>query len=272
MQILNISFSGILIIFGFKFLKRMEWYMYLAVIGIGFLAGFINTLAGGGSAISLPFLIFLGLPVNIANGTNRIAILLQNAVASASYKKKKVLDLKRALPLSIASIIGAVFGALIANNLDEILMRRMVGVVLIIMLILVIFKPSIWIKSQAEKEGTRNTILSFIIFFFIGAYGGFIQVGTGFFLLAGLVLSERLDLVKSNAIKVFLILAYTPLALLIFIINKQVDYKLGLILAIGNMLGAWLGSKVVVSWGPKFVRWILIIALLGSALRLFGVI
>lgn len=250
----------------------MEWYMYPAVVLVGFLAGFINTLAGGGSAISLPFLIFLGLPVNVANGTNRIAILLQNAVATASFKREKVLDIKTAIPLSIASIIGAVFGALIAINLNEMLMRRMVGAVLVVMLILVIFKPEIWIRSQAGQMGSRNYILSFIIFFFIGAYGGFIQVGTGFFLLAGLVLSERIDLVKSNALKVFIILAYTPLALLIFIINKQVDYKLGLILAIGNMLGAWIGSKVAVSRGPKFVRWILIIALAGSALKLLEII
>lgn len=249
----------------------MEWYMIPAVIGIGFLAGFINTLAGGGSAISLPFLIFLGLPVNVANGTNRIAILLQNAVASASFKKEKVLDLKKAWPLALASVLGAVLGALIAVNLNEVLMRRMVGAVLILMLILVIFKPDIWIRSQADKKGAANSIISFIIFFFIGAYGGFIQVGTGFFLLAGLVLVERLDLVRSNAIKVFIVLAYTPLALVVFIINKQVDYKLGLILAVGNMLGAWVGSKVAVSWGPKFVRWILIVALVGSALRLFEV-
>lgn len=250
----------------------MEWYMYVAVIGIGFLAGFINILAGGGSAISLPFLIFLGLPVNLANGTNRIAILLQNAVASASFKREKVLDLKKALPLSIASIFGAIFGALIAINLNETLMRRMVGAVLIMMLILVIFKPDIWIKSQTERKGRTHAVLSFIIFFFVGAYGGFIQVGTGFFLLAGLVLAERLDLVRANAIKVFIILAYTPLALLVFILNKQVDYKLGLILAIGNMLGAWVGSKVAVSWGPKFVRWVLIVALVGSALRLFEIV
>jgi uncharacterized membrane protein YfcA len=247
----------------------MEWYYYPAVVGIGFLAGFINTLAGGGSAISLPFLIFLGLPVNLANGTNRIAILLQNAVASASFHKKKVLDLKRAIPLAVASVFGAVFGALIAVNLNETLMHRIVGVVLVVMLLVVVFKPNVWLKSQVDKTVSGNPILSFIIFFFIGAYGGFIQVGTGFFLLAGLILSERLDLLRSNAIKVFLVLAYTPLALVVFIVNKQVDYKLGLILAVGNMLGAWLGTKVAVSWGPKFVRWVLIVALIGSAVRLF---
>jgi uncharacterized membrane protein YfcA len=138
------------------------------------------------------------------------------------------------------------------------------------MLLLVIFKPDIWIRSNSEVKQKKYPILSFIIFFFIGVYGGFIQVGIGFFLLAGLVLIEKLDLVRANAIKVFLVLAYTPLALIVFIINKQVDFKLGLILAIGNMTGAWVGSKVAVTWGPKFIRWILILALTGSSAKLLG--
>lgn len=249
----------------------MEWYIYAAVILVGFLAGFINTLAGGGSALSLPMLIFLGLPANVANGTNRIAILLQNVVGTAGYHREKVLDIRKGLALGIAAILGAIPGALFAISLNEFVMRRVVGGVLIVMLILIVFKPGIWLKAQAGQVASSNKWVSFIVFFLIGAYGGFIQAGVGFFLLAGLVLVEGMDLVRSNAIKVFLILLYTPLALLIFILNDQVDYKLGLILAIGNMAGAWIGSKVAVSWGPKFIRWVLIVALLGSILKLFEV-
>ncbi|MBN1597686.1 MAG: sulfite exporter TauE/SafE family protein [Bacteroidales bacterium] len=247
----------------------MEWYLYIAVIAVGFTAGFINTLAGGGSAISLPMLIFLGLPANVANGTNRIAIILQNIIATTGFKKAGVLDFKIGYKLGIVSILGAVLGALIAVKLNEALIRAIIGVVLLFMLVLIIFKPDIWIKAQAGKTGSKLSWLSFVIFFIIGAYGGFIQVGVGFFLLGGLVLHEKLDLVKANAIKVFIILLYTPLALVVFILQKQVDYKLGLVLAIGNMLGAWTGSKVAVSWGPKFVRWVLIVSLLGSAIKLF---
>lgn len=249
----------------------MEWYMYPAVVLVGFLAGFINTLAGGGSALALPFLIFLGLPANVANGTNRIAILLQNVVGSAGYHREKVLDLRKGLILGVAAILGAIPGALFAISLNEIVMRRVIGGVLVVMLILVIFKPGIWLKAKAENVGSSNKWISFIVFFLIGAYGGFIQAGVGFFLLAGLVLIEGLDLLRSNAIKVFLILLYTPLALVIFILNHQVDYKLGLVLAVGNMTGAWIGSKVAVSWGPKFIRWVLIVALTASILKLFEV-
>ena len=249
----------------------MEWYFYLIVILIGFAAGFINTLAGGGSSLTIPLLIFLGLPVNMANGTNRIAILLQNIVGTSSFAKEKAIDFKKSVPLVVASILGAIPGALIANDLDELMMQRIVGVILIIILILVIFKPAIWLKPDAEKIRSKNVFISFIVFFFIGAYGGFIQIGIGFFLLAGLSLVEKLDLVKANAMKVLIVMAYTPLALAVFIWNKQVDFKLGLILAVGNMAGAWVGSKVAVSWGPGFIRWILIVALTASSAKLLGV-
>ena len=243
----------------------------MSVVGIGLLAGFINILAGGGSALSVPMLIFLGLPANVANGTNRIAVLLQNVVSTGSFTREKVLDYKIAWPLGIASVFGAGVGALLASYLSEVAMRKAIAVVLLIILFTVIFKPGLWIRPQDSIHKSRPPWLSYIIFFFIGIYGGFIQIGTGFFLLAGLVFTKSLDLVKANAIKVFIILLYTPIALAIFIIQDQVDFKLGLILAIGNMLGAWIGSKVAVSWGPKFIRWILIIALIGSVLKLFDV-
>lgn len=244
--------------------------MYLAVIGIGFLAGFINTLAGGGSALSLPMLIFLGLPATVANGTNRIAILLQNLIGSAKFKKEKVLDTKESLWLVIPAIIGAVPGAFLAVNLNELLMRRVIGVVLIIMLIIVLFKPNLWIKSRAGIVKSKSHWINILVFFCIGAYGGFIQVGTGFFLLAGLVLVNGMNLLKSNAVKVLIVLLYTPLALGVFILNKQVDYTLGFVLAIGNMAGAWVGAKSAIEWGPKFIRYILIVALVLSSSKLFG--
>jgi len=248
----------------------MEWYLILAVIGVGFIAGFINTLAGSGSLLTLPLLMFLGLPANVANGTNRIAILLQNIVGVSSFKKQKVLDFKQGLWLGIPAVVGSVIGAQIAINLNEEMMRMTIGGLLIFMFFIIIYKPDKWIKGRAGEVSAKPGILQLIIFFFIGMYGGFIQAGVGFFLLAGLVLGAGLDLVRANALKVLIILLYTPLALVIFMINNQVDYKLGLILAVGNMLGAFVGAKATVSWGPKFVRYILLIAVFVSAIKLLG--
>lgn len=250
----------------------MDWYLYPVVVGIGIIAGFINTLAGGGSALTLPFLIFTGLPVNVANGTNRIAILMQNIVGTAQFKKDKVLIIKDSLWLVVPAIIGAIPGALLAVNLTDNEMKTIVGIVLVVMLIIVVFKPDLWIKSRAGLVKSRSSWINLLTFFLIGAYGGFIQAGIGFFLLGGLVLVNGMDLLRANAIKVLIVLLYTPLALLVFILNNQVDYFLGLTLAVGNMLGAWLGAKSAFKWGPKFIRYILIIALIVSAAELFELI
>ena len=249
----------------------MEWYIIVAVIIVGFVAGFINTLAGSGSLLTLPLLMFLGLPANVANGTNRIAILLQNVVGVSSFKKKKVLDFKQGMWLGIPAVIGSIIGAQIAINLSDEIMQKTIGALLAFMLFIIVYKPDKWIKGKAGDMNTKPGALKIFIFFIIGVYGGFIQAGVGFFLLAGLVLGAGLDLVRANALKVFIVLLYTPLALFIFIINNQVDYKLGLILAVGNMLGAYVGAKATVSWGPKVVRYILIIAVFVSAIKLLGV-
>jgi len=246
----------------------MEWYLVLAVIGVGFFAGFINTLAGSGSLLTLPLLMFLGLPANVANGTNRIAILLQNVVGVTSFKQQKVLETRLGIWLALPTLVGALLGAQIAIELNEEIMRKAIGGVLVVMFFLILYKPNSWIKEQAGQVKAKPSALQLIIFFFIGIYGGFIQAGVGLFLLAGLVLGAGVDLVKANALKVFIILLYTPFALGIFMYNGQVDYKLGLILALGNMLGAFVGSRVAVSWGAKFVRWVLLFVIIISAGKL----
>jgi uncharacterized membrane protein YfcA len=251
--------------------KKMEWYTILAVIGVGFVAGFINTLAGSGSLLTLPMLMFLGLPANVANGTNRIGILFQSIVASGSFKKQKVLDVKTGLWLAIPSIIGAIAGSVWAVNLTDEIMRIFIGVLLVVMFFIILYKPEVWIKEQAGAVKGKPSLFQMIIFFVIGLYGGFIQAGVGFFLLGGLVLGAGYDLVKANAIKVFLTLLFTIPALTVFIINHQVNFLLGVILAVGSMLGAFVAAKVAVSWGAKFVRYVLLIAIMGSALKLFGV-
>ena len=247
---------------------HLEWYQYFLIIGAGLVAGFINTLAGSGSLLTLPLLIFIGLPPNVANGTNRIAIMLQSLVGSVGFRKQGSLNLRLGLLLGIPSVIGSVVGALIALSIKGKQMERIVGILLILMFFVVLFKPEAWLKGRTEKGLAGSLWLNMFIFFMIGIYGGFIQAGVGFFLLAGLVLGAGLDLVRANAIKNFLVFLYTPFALAVYIIGHQVDYKAGLILSIGSMTGAWLGTRSAVSWGPAFVRYILLVAVLVSAVQL----
>ncbi|MFO7852847.1 MAG: sulfite exporter TauE/SafE family protein [Bacteroidota bacterium] len=250
----------------------MEWYTYLAIIAVGFIAGFINIMAGSGSLLTLPLLMFLGLPANVANGTNRVAIFLQNIVAVGSYKKKKVFEYREGIWLVIPATAGAFIGALIAVHFNEQILRVFIGGLLIFMFFIILLKPERWLREHVGEIEGGPKFWRIVIFFFIGIYGGFIQAGVGFFLLAGLVLGVGADLIKANALKVYIILVYTVIALIIFFINGQVDLRVGLILAVGNMLGAWIGTHVAVSWGPKFVRIILLVAIFVSALKLLGIL
>ena len=249
----------------------MEWYMVLALIGTGLAAGFINTTAGGGSMLTLPLLMFIGLPANVANGTNRVAIFLQNVIAVNRFRKKKVLDLSTDYRLAIPAIIGSVIGALVAVEMDVTLLKKVIAGLMVVMLLIVVLKPDAWVKERAGATEARPTVFQYVIFFFIGLYGGFIQMGVGFFLLAGLVLSCGHNLVKANAVKVLIVLIYTVFSLGIFIYHKQVDIVAGLILAAGNMGGAWLGVHFQVKGGAKYVRYVLIAAMIIAILNLFGV-
>ena len=247
----------------------MEWTDVILIIAIGFFAGFINTLAGSGSLLTLPLLIFMGLPANVANGTNRVAILLQNVVGVGSFKHQKIFDFKEGIWLALPAIIGSVIGAQLAVDIDETMMKKFIGGLLVFMFFFILMKPSRWLKSS-ENIKAKPGLWQIIIFFFIGVYGGFIQAGVGFFLLAGLVLGAGFDLVKANAVKVFIVLLYTAFALAVFMINNQVDYTVGFILAIGNMSGAFIAARYAVRLGAKFVRIILLITLVAAAAKMFG--
>lgn len=251
-------------------MDSIEWYMILAVIGVGIIAGFLNTLAGSGSLLTLPLLMFLGLPANVANGTNRIAILLQNIVGVSSFKQQKVLSLREGLRIGLPATIGSLIGAQIAINLNEEIMTKTIGGLLVFMFFLIILKPDRWISSKEGNPPVKRW-LQIVIFFIIGIYGGFIQAGVGFFLLAGLVLGAGYELVKANAIKVFIVLLYTPFALAVFIFNHQVDYRLGLILAVGNMLGAFIGARYAVRLGARAISYFVLVALAFASMKLLGV-
>lgn len=246
----------------------MDILLLVLVVVVGIISGFINTIAGSGSLLTLPVLIFMGLPVNVANGTNRVAILLQSIAGVSGFKQKKVFDWKDGLWLLIPSVFGALLGAMMAVNLDEKLMNSIIGGLLVVMFFIILFKPEKWVKERAGDIKAKPTLINFVIFFAIGFYGGFIQAGVGFFLLAGLVLGAGFDLLKANAIKVFIVLAYTFVALIVFIYNNQVDYFLGLVLGAGSMLGAWLATHYAVKWGTSFIRWFLLVTVFAFAVKL----
>ena len=206
----------------------------------------------------------------MANGTNRVGILIQTAVSLRSFGRQGMLDLRGGIMLALPAIIGGVIGAQIAVNLDEQMLRRVIGGLMVVMLVFILARPRRWLKGQLEVMGRRPHIRELVIFFFIGAYGGFIQAGVGIFLLAGLVLGVGYDLVRANAVKVLIVLCFTVFAMVVFMINGQILWGLGLLLAVGNAGGGWLAAKLAIERGAGLVRWILIAVVTVSAVKLLG--
>jgi hypothetical protein len=244
----------------------------VALVVSGVFVGFINTLAGGGTIISLSLFMFMGLPADVANGTNRIAVVLQNITSVATFRQKKLLDTRKAIWLSVPTVIGSIIGAQLSIEIDEATFRKAIGVVMLLMIFFIISKPDKWLKGQLKLQEKKVSPLQYIIFFGIGIYGGFVQVGVGYFLLAAIVLGAGYDLVKANAIKVFVVLAYTLFAMVVFIIHDKINWQFGLIHAIGNMIGAYLASRYAVEWGANFIRWFIIVIILIASADLFGVV
>jgi uncharacterized membrane protein YfcA len=244
----------------------------IALIVSGVFVGFINTLAGGGTIISLSLFMFMGLPADVANGTNRIAVILQNLTSTASFKKQKLLDSRKATILAIPAVIGSIIGAQLSVAIDEATFEKAIGLVMLMMIYFMLVKPDKWIKGQLSLQEKKVSWQQFIIFFFIGIYGGFVQVGVGYFLLAGIVLGAGYDLIRANAIKGFIVLFYTIFALLVFIFNDKVNWQFGFIHAIGNATGAFIASRYALTWGAGFIRYFIIVIILITSADLFGVI
>ncbi len=234
----------------------------------GVLVGIINTLGGGGSVITMSLFMAMGMPIGIANGTNRIAVLLQNLSATISFLRKGMLHIKSGLLLSIPAILGNILGAMVATEVSEAVFKVCLSVVLVVILIyLVLGKDN---EQVTGGHGLRIKWWHYIWFFIIGFYGGYIYIGLGFLILAITIWTMNLDIVTANVIKGFVIFLSTPFALAVFIYNNQVEWGAGLLHGVGNIIGAVMASHWAMSWGVKFVRWFTLAIIVVFFLDLMG--
>ncbi len=247
----------------------MEIYHIVLISIVGIISGFLNVIAGGGSLLSLPILIFLGLPASVANGTNRIAIMVQNIVAVINFKKNGYFDLKLGLLLSIPALLGSIIGSNLAISISDSIFNKILGISMLIILGLILWQPQKRINSYIGELTLKRKIFSVIVFFFIGIYGGFIQAGVGFIIIASLIILTGFSLVKINSLKVFIVLVYMLASISIFILNGQVDWFLGFALALGNGIGGWLGSKFAITKGDKWIKVFLVITIVIMSISLF---
>jgi len=197
------------------------------VLLTGVVSGFVNIVGGGGSLISMPVLIFLGLPSAVANGTNRVALMVQSLVAIGYFRQKGFFYPKLSLMLGIPALVGSSAGARLAA--------------------------------------------AALVFFGVGFYGGFIQAGVGFIIIAALALITGMSLVKINSLKVLITLIYMSTSLLVFVLSGKVDWLLGFVLAAGNAAGAYLGSAFSVHKGDRWIRAFLVVSVTLMAAKLLNV-
>lgn len=240
-------------------------WLLLAVGGL--VAGVINTLAGGGSLITVPLLVMLGLPATTANGTNRIGVLFQNAVAIWRFRREGLDGLRGAGPVLLPVLIGSLVGAEMASRMSAELFRQVFGVAMIALLYPMLRRSPK--RDAIDNESPRSRWLNRLIFFGIGLYGGAIQAGVGLFLIAALARSG-LDLVRANAIKVVLIGALTLVAVPVFIVHGQVDWAPATALVVGFALGGEVGARAAVLGGERLIRPVLVLAVVAMSGRMLG--
>jgi len=251
-------------------LSLSEWLLFGFA---GVFTGIINTLAGSGSLITLPIFIFIcGLPAPIANGTNRIGVLIQSGVGILAFRKTGGVSFKYTLWLIIPTIAGAIAGSLIAASFNEKLMNYTIGGLMVFMFFVLLINPKKWIRESDPDPAKNRSWQSLLVFFGIGLYGGFIQAGVGLFLLAGLVLAARYSLKDANAIKLLIVFCFSIPALVIFLLNNQVHIGFGLSMAVFQSIGAMIGVRFA-SKVPNANIWIhrlLILIVLVSASKFLG--
>ncbi|HDP67086.1 MAG TPA: sulfite exporter TauE/SafE family protein [Candidatus Marinimicrobia bacterium] len=244
-----------------------ELWKFLLLFAVGSIAGFVNVNAGGGSTITLPTMIFLGLDSTLANGTNRVAILIQNIFAVSSFRKQEVHQFRESLKLSYITLPGAVAGALISVRISDEWFQRILALVMIAVVVSMFIPRTQKIYTEEISTAERRWLI-YVALFFIGFYGGFIQVGVGFLFMAALYHILKISLVHVNMHKVFIVLIYTIPSLAVFALSGKVNWIVGICLAAGNAAGAWFGAKASVKGGEKLIRGVLALAVVLMAVKL----
>jgi len=240
---------------------------HLALFGVGLLAGALNVVAGGGSFLTLPLLIFMGLPTVVANGTNRVGILTQNVGAVWGFHRHRVLPWGWALKAAVPAVIGSALGTWAALLVGDDAFKKILAFLMVAISLWTLLAP-MEASSEPRPLTTGRKIILALGFFAVGVYGGFVQAGAGFLILA-VTSFAGFDLVRGNAIKVLTVLALITLSLAIFAWQGKVEWIPGLVLAAGTLLGGLLGVRFTVLKGHRWVKVVVTVAVIVFAVKLW---
>lgn len=235
-------------------LSSIDIYQAIILIVIGLMAGVINTLAGGGSNLSLPALMMYGLPADVANATNRVAVLMQSITASRGFYKHDKIDTASIKDTFFPLFAGGLVGAITASYLNVELLKPLLLGTMIVVSIWVIFKSDTSPKDNDKRKSCYDSKLALLTTFAAGFYGGFIQAGVGFVLIAAFVGVLNYDLLRANAMKVVATVIFTSIALLVFIVRDQIAWVPGILLGVGSIIGAQIGVKFAIEVKAKTLK------------------
>lgn len=249
-----------------------EFLVYPLVFLAALVAGVMNVLAGSGSLVTLPALVFLGLPSPVANGTNRVGVVVQCLVGAETYRRGDKLRFEGVGWILAPTILGSVVGASIATLLTADQMDTSIGLVMVGMLVVLLVDPKDWLRETTTFSAGRPPFWLLGVFFVVGVYGGFIQAGVGIMMLAALVLGAGYELVEANAVKMLVALFFTGGALAVFVWADKVNWAYGAFMAVGQSLGAWLGATFAVESdrAAVWIRRLLIVVVVASAAKFLG--
>ena len=244
--------------------------MIAVLVVVGFFVGLINTVAGMASIISYALFMAMGMPINVANGTTRLGVLLQYSAASIFFKRKGFLKMNLAIKISIPIALGSFLGAELVTYLPQNIVEITMGVMLPFIGVLLMLDNKKFRGDHSIDEIEKVNIWKWLIFLLIGIYGGFTHVGVGLLIIFGAFMFLGLDLVSANGIKQFAVAVYTPVTLVVFALNDEIIWPVAIIFAIGNVIGGVVGSAVSVKWGGKFIKWFVLIVSIIMAFWLIG--
>jgi uncharacterized membrane protein YfcA len=238
----------------------------------GLLAGFVNTLAGGGSLLTIPLLMLLGLPAQDANATNRVGVFLHSLAGGEAFDRHGQLDRRAAVALIPPGLAGAVAGAVAASRLPAAVLEPVLLGGLTLIALTLLWKPEALAPAEGSvPRGLGERPAAALALFGVGFWGGFLQAGVGIFLLASFSGLLRYDLVRANALKVVMVASFTGVSLLVFIAADQIAWLPGLILAAGSVVGARLAVGFAVTTRHEILRRVIfglvLVALIAAWLR-----
>lgn len=248
----------------------MPWLLDLLLLLGGAVAGFVNAVAGGGSALTVPLLMLTGMDAAVANGTNRVAVAVQAATATGTFHRKRVRPWRTAGRAALWALPGAVLGALIAIRVSPDALEVLFGLLFLALAVLMMRRPTWLVPDAGDGAAREPTSWSGPALFGVGVYGGLLQAGVGIPLLVVMVRGLGLDLVRGNAAKAAMVLIYTGLILAVFGAAGQVQWRAGAVLAAGGVLGSTLGARAAVARGSGFIRKALFVALLLAGAKALG--